>query len=181
MKKNLADYKEKLLTKRKKVLKKLNLIDDRESSYEGLNHNLKESTGELSSYDNHPGDNASSTFERGKDIGIKDNAKLFLTMINDALQRIEQGNYGVCDKCGVEIDEDRLEVIPYSTICYDCKSEIDSVNREDRPLEEESFLELDNNEYLNQDNFDSIIYDGEDAWHDVAKVGNSNPPSDTIE
>lgn len=46
-----------------------------------------------------------------------------LTMINNALDRIKQGKYGICLKCHKEIPRERLEAIPYAFMCIDCQSE----------------------------------------------------------
>jgi len=178
---NLEYYKKQLLQDKARLTNKLKTVNNRANDREGLKNSWKESTGELSSYDNHPGDNASDTFERGKDIGIKDNINLFLTMIDDALERFEAGNYGVCDKCGAEINEERLAVMPATTMCYNCKAGQENRKKElDRPVEEEAFLELHKNMYSNNDNPDDIAYDGVDTWEDLSKVGTSNSPSETI-
>lgn len=42
-----------------------------------------------------------------------------LTMVNNALLRIENGSYGICAKCGEEIEEGRLEVVPYAWLCIE--------------------------------------------------------------
>ena len=174
-------YKNQLLSERKRIINKIDSINNKESSYEGLRNSWKKSTGELSSYDNHPADNASDTFERGKDLGIKDNANLFLTMIDDALNKIAENKYGICDKCGKKINEDRLEIMPYTTICYGCKTKDELKKKEmDRPLKEETLLELNENMYLNEDNTDKNFYDGEDTWQDLAKVGTSNTRSESM-
>lgn len=138
---------------------------------------LKESVGELSSYDNHPADMATETFEREKDLGLKGNAKIMLMKVNHALDQIKNGNYGICEKCGKPIDEERLEVLPYTTFCVDCKkSEEKPRDHSIRPIEEEllgypfgrSFLDITGkNEF-----------DGEDTWQDVARYGTSNSPQD---
>ena len=44
-----------------------------------------------------------------------------LTEIDDALLRIGEGKYGLCQSCGAEIGEDILETIPESRLCQDCK------------------------------------------------------------
>lgn len=182
MMKNLLNYKEQLLANRKRIINKLKTVNDGENNKEGLKRNWKESTGELSSYDNHPADNGSDTFERGKDIGIKDNANLFLTMIDDALEKIEAGEYGICDKCGAKINEERLAIMPATTMCYNCKRKDEETQQElDRPVEEEAFLEMHRNMYLNINKLDSTGYDGADTWKDLAKVGTSNTPSETID
>lgn len=178
---DISEYKDKLLTKREKIVKKINSINNKKGSREGLNENWKESTGELSSYDNHPADIGSDTFERGKEIGMRDNAKLFLTMIDDALARIETGEYGNCDKCGAEISRERLEIMPSTTICYSCKKEMELDQKEKgRPVGEEAFLELHRNMYLNYDNSHDAGYDGLDTWYDLSKVGTSNTPSEKV-
>jgi len=43
-----------------------------------------------------------------------------LSQINRALEKIEEGTYGICDQCKKEIDIDRLMVIPYANLCMDC-------------------------------------------------------------
>ncbi|MCR4822493.1 MAG: TraR/DksA family transcriptional regulator [Treponema sp.] len=52
-----------------------------------------------------------------------------LTMINNALERIKQGKYGICLKCHKEIPRERLEAIPYAFMCIACKSEDERRNR----------------------------------------------------
>ncbi len=98
-------------------------------------HNLKRGlqsgqnyfTGELSSYDNHPADIGDVLFEREKDLGLKIFAENKLALIEEALTNVENGNYGLCRVCGKEIDPGRLQVIPYTPFCQDCKREYDSI------------------------------------------------------
>ena len=72
---------------------------------------LKDSVGELSSYDNHSPDLAAETFEKSKDIGLRDREKIILTKVNHALDQIKDGSYGKCERCGKDIEEERLEAI----------------------------------------------------------------------
>lgn len=53
-----------------------------------------------------------------------------LTMINNALDRIQQGKYGLCLKCHKEIPLERLEAIPYAFMCISCKTENERRNRQ---------------------------------------------------
>ncbi|WP_018250246.1 TraR/DksA C4-type zinc finger protein [Orenia marismortui] len=182
-------YKKKLLWEKQSILDQIGDINDR--GYEGLGHSLRYSTSELSFYDNHPADQGTNTFDREKDIGLKDNAKIILNMIDDALNKIESGQYGHCDSCGKEINSERLEVMPYSTFCFDCKSKselrIGSNGHNSRPIEENAVDSLHNgNPFAMNDNIgatggeekDYNGYDGEDTWQAVAKYGTSNTPSD---
>jgi RNA polymerase-binding transcription factor DksA len=67
---------------------------------------------ELSNYDQHPADSASDTFEREKDLGILDDLEAELAEIEAAIERIENGTYGIDEVTGAPIDPERLEAVP---------------------------------------------------------------------
>jgi len=48
-----------------------------------------------------------------------------IKMIKAALGRIEDGSYGICVRCGEDISEDRLDVLPYTPICKDCAARVE--------------------------------------------------------
>jgi DnaK suppressor protein len=54
---------------------------------------------------------------------LRERERVLLQKIQDALQRIEGGGYGVCSSCGEEIGVKRLEARPVATLCIDCKSQ----------------------------------------------------------
>lgn len=58
-------------------------------------------------------------------LKIRDRERMLMTKIEEALKRIENGTYGVCDSCGDEISETRLKARPVTTLCIDCKQEIE--------------------------------------------------------
>lgn len=109
---------------------------------------IQEATNELSAYDNHSADLGSETYEQEKDLALIQHEKYMLQEINDALQRIENGSYGICDFCGTEIDHDRLEVIPETHLCFECakthKAPLESVMHS-RPIEETVLKEIHGN------------------------------------
>ena len=82
---------------------------------------LTEETGELSSggTDNHLADTASETYERELDEGLEADATRQLREVEEALARIEDGTYGTCAACGKEIGDERLEAVPWTTLCID--------------------------------------------------------------
>jgi DnaK suppressor protein len=82
---------------------------------------LEEEVGELvsSSADNHLADTATETYDREFDEGLEEDAARLLVQIDDAMRRIEDGTYGVCEVCGRPIPEERLEAVPYATLCID--------------------------------------------------------------
>ena len=80
-----------------------------------------EETGELSSpgADNHLADTASETFERELDEGLEEDALRQLREVEEALGRIDDGSYGTCSACGKPIGEERLEAVPWTSLCID--------------------------------------------------------------
>jgi len=71
--------------------------------------------------ESHLADTASATLGREIDYTLGDNAEQVISEIDAALQRIEDGTYGVCASCGREIPSARLEANPWASLCIDCK------------------------------------------------------------
>ena len=74
---------------------------------------------------NHIADDASEVFARERNMALRDNSEDLLAQIDAALERIEQGTYGVCARCGQPIDPERLEARPYAAYCITCQAEIE--------------------------------------------------------
>ena len=81
---------------------------------------IKEYHHELSAVDNHPADVASEDYLRNLDVSYAENDKLILERIEQALGRLEHGEYETCSRCGSRISSDRLQALPYATTCRDC-------------------------------------------------------------
>jgi RNA polymerase-binding protein DksA len=64
---------------------------------------------------------ASSTFDRELDYTLEESAEAVLRRIEAALRRIESGTYGICERCGKEIGEERLAARPWASLCVDCQ------------------------------------------------------------
>jgi RNA polymerase-binding protein DksA len=89
-----------------------------------VNHvgSLADESGDLSSGPgDHLADNATETYMRELDNGLEENADHLLVEIDAALQRIENGTFGTCLVCGNAIGEERLEAVPWATLCIDDK------------------------------------------------------------
>jgi len=137
------------------------------------------STGELSAYDNHPADLGTETFDRSKDLGLKDNACVLLDQVEKALAAVDDGTYGQCDVCQKPIPLARLEAVPWATTCIDCARKTGRVS-EDRPLEEKVLTPPFYRTYRGKhgDSLGYTGFDGEDAWQAVAQYGTSSTPQD---
>ncbi len=67
--------------------------------------------------DQHLADHASEMLEREMDWTLEENAEHILGEIDQALARLDEGNYGTCSVCGEAIPEERLAAVPYATLC----------------------------------------------------------------
>jgi RNA polymerase-binding protein DksA len=79
---------------------------------------LTEETGETNA-DDHIADTASETYDRELDEGLEEDAQQQLYEVEAALKRLDEGTYGVCSVCGKEIPVERLEAVPWTTLCID--------------------------------------------------------------
>jgi RNA polymerase-binding protein DksA len=86
---------------------------------------LYDDAGEESAYDNHLADTATETYDRELDYTLEENSEHVLGEIEAALTRIEGGTYGICTNCGKQISEERLEALPWATLCIDCQRNLE--------------------------------------------------------
>ena len=68
-----------------------------------------------------PTDRATLESDRNFELRIRDRERKLIGKIKDALERIEDGTFGICEECGEEISEERLKARPVTTLCIDCK------------------------------------------------------------
>lgn len=142
----------------------------------GLEYELiKESMGELSNYDNHPADHGTELYEREKDIALNEHAEKEFKDINNALQAMDKGTYGICAECGVEISAERLEAMPTALRCIEHTPDDVAHNR---PVEEDVIHSSVTEMETEIDEEEGTIFDPEDAWQRVEKFGSSDGPSD---
>lgn len=73
------------------------------------------------SYDEDLVDVASDTFEREKGLAIENSVQQLLRQVEEALARVEEGSYGICQMCEQPIHPDRLRALPYARLCIRCK------------------------------------------------------------
>ncbi len=70
-----------------------------------------------------PVDRASLESDRNFILRIRDRERKLIAKIRKALERIEAGTFGICERCGEDISEKRLKIRPVTTFCIDCKEE----------------------------------------------------------
>jgi DnaK suppressor protein len=69
------------------------------------------------------GDQATAEIDRNFMLKLRGRERKLLKKIEDAIERIDKGVFGICDRCGEEINIKRLEARPVTTMCIDCKTQ----------------------------------------------------------
>lgn len=132
---------------------------------------------EDSMVDNHPADLGTETFERSKDVGLRRLLLRRIHEIDDALERMAAGTYGICEECGQPIDPERLKAFPSATTCITCQERREArPDRLVRPVEERVTSPPFGRSF--RDRSGDPGYDGEDAWQEVGQYGTSETPQD---
>lgn len=107
---------------------------------EGMFHSLLEEAGKACSdmrqdYNGDfpdPTDRASLESDRNFLLRIKDRERKLITKIKEAIERIDNGTFGICESCGKAISEKRLMARPVTTLCIECKTEGENQERLER-------------------------------------------------
>jgi DnaK suppressor protein len=96
---------------------------------DGLQREQEESTsetgGELSNFDQHPGDSGTETFEMEKNVSLLDQVEEELVEVEAAFDRLERGEYGRCQACGRPIGDERLEAMPATRFCVEDQAKVE--------------------------------------------------------
>ena len=111
---DLDYFKQLLLGKRKELLVNVNEIGG-----EALKKSRLDASGDLSSMPIHMADLGTDNFEQEFALGLMDSEIKLLNEIDQALQRIEKGNYGICLGTGQQIPKTRLEAKPWAKYCVE--------------------------------------------------------------
>ena len=115
---------EKRLLYFKKILEERRnaLLDGAEKTVSGMSNDYKE---ELLD----PTDRAALESNRNFTLRIRDRERKLIGKLNEALERIEDGTFGICEMCGNQISEKRLMARPVTTLCIECKTEQETAEK----------------------------------------------------
>jgi len=108
----LQQFKDMLLLKRREIVGDVNEMED-----EALKKPRLDASGDLSSMPIHMADLGTDNYEQEFALGLMDSERKLLREIDDALQRVEQGTYGVCEATGKPIPKARLKAQPWARYC----------------------------------------------------------------
>jgi RNA polymerase-binding transcription factor DksA len=113
-------YKERLLLLRARLRGDVNQLADA-----ALNKSRKDSSGDLSSLPSHIADLGSDNFEQEFTLSLMQTEEGTLDAIENALHRIEDKTFSLCEECGGNITKSRLNAIPYTPYCIKCAEQFE--------------------------------------------------------
>jgi RNA polymerase-binding transcription factor DksA len=106
-----------LLEKRRRDLRgTMNLLGEKT-----IGKNPSSEAGDISSMPMHMADVGSDAFEHDLNLNLVENEEEELEQIEEALEKIPKGNFGLCEMCRKPITKERIKAIPYARLCIACK------------------------------------------------------------
>lgn len=115
-KKELLDFKRLVLKMKDELLDGIKHISD-----DTLKKSQKEASGDISGYSYHMADVATDTYDREFSLGLASQERKLLYELEDALKKIGEGTFGVCEECKILIAKNRLKAVPYARLCVKCQ------------------------------------------------------------
>ncbi len=122
----IEEYKQQLLKEKEETLKVIRDISHLQSK------GVKNENGDLSSFSTHQADQGSDSDSLEKEVHHLESLQNKLKEINQALKRIFEGSYSICEWCGSAIEQKRLKVVPYANMCIKCKTEQENKKKRKR-------------------------------------------------
>jgi len=122
--KDINEFEQRLLAERARIMKEMGHLENTV-----LKVNQRDSSGDLSGYSFHMADAGTDAMEREKAFLFASAEGRALMEINEALRRLYNGTYGICEVCGEPIGRARLEAVPYARLCVRDKEKEERANR----------------------------------------------------
>lgn len=116
-KKDLKIFKELLLKAKTEFLDQIIGVEK-----ENLRTSQKDASGDLSSYSIHMADMATDSYDREFSLNRASVEQKIVYEIDEALKRIDDGEYGLCLECGGQVAKNRLKAVPYAKLCISCQN-----------------------------------------------------------
>ena len=120
----LDQFRKLLETARKKIVGDLAHLEK-----DSLNTSQRDASGDLSGYSLHIADMATDNFDREFNLDLASSEQQLLNQIDEALHKMDEGRYGVCETCSKPIVQKRLLAVPYARFCIKCQSEEEKKSR----------------------------------------------------
>ncbi len=115
-KKEMLFFKKLISKKKEEIIEEIKHISE-----DTLKKSQKDASGDISGYTYHMADVATDTYDREFSLGIASNESQLIYELDDALKKIEEGKYGICEECKGLIPKTRLKALPYARLCLKCQ------------------------------------------------------------
>ncbi len=115
-KKELDYFRKLILEMKEKILDEIKHISE-----DTLKKSQKDAAGDISGYTYHMADVASDSYDREFSLGLASNERQSLYELDDAIKKIEEGTFGICEECKSLITKTRLKVVPFARLCVKCQ------------------------------------------------------------
>lgn len=115
-KKELAEFKKIILKRKDEILDEIKHISE-----DTLKKSQKEASGDISGYTYHMADVATDNYDREFSLGLASNGRRIFYELDDALKKIEDGTFGICEDCKSLIAKNRLKAVSYARLCVKCQ------------------------------------------------------------
>jgi RNA polymerase-binding protein DksA len=116
LKKDLKEFKKVILRKKEEILDGIKHISE-----DTLNKSQKDAAGDISGYTYHMADVATDTYDREFSLGLASSEREALYELDDALKKIDDGTFGICESCKLVIAKNRLMAVPDARLCVKCQ------------------------------------------------------------
>lgn len=116
LKKELNEFKKLVLKRKEEINDEIKHISD-----DTLKKSQKEASGDMSGYTYHMADVATDNYDREFSLGLASSDRQSLYELEDALKRIEDGSFGICEDCKRVITKVRLKAVPQARLCVKCQ------------------------------------------------------------
>jgi RNA polymerase-binding protein DksA len=114
--KEIEHFRNLLSTLRRKIVGDIEHLEK-----DSLKTNQKDASGDLSGYSFHMADMATDNFDREFTIGLASSEQALLNLIDNALRKMDEGTFGICEKTGKPISKKRLLAVPYAPLCLEAQ------------------------------------------------------------
>ena len=115
-KKELQEFKKIVLKKKEEILDEIKHISE-----DTLKKSPKEASGDISGYTYHMADVATDTYDREFSLSLASNERKLIYEFDDALKKIDEGTFGICEDCKCLIAKNRLKAVPEARLCVKCQ------------------------------------------------------------
>lgn len=116
-KKELSDFKKIVLKKKDEILAQIKHISD-----DTLKKSQKDAAGDISGYTYHMADVATDTYDREFSMSLASNERQLLYEFDDAIKKIDEGTFGICEDCKCLVSKTRLKAVPQARLCIKCQT-----------------------------------------------------------